>query len=324
MEKFTMSEAKVWSGRIDSADGPTAVRWHQQVRAPQEDSPAGVSLIGYPCDLGVYINKGRVGAANGPDEIIKALANLPWRLSRPVYDCGNIKWEGELEDAQAALANKVFKQLQAGHNPIVLGGGHDVAWGSFQGLRRHLDQAAPDKVLGILNLDAHFDLRSDSEGASSGTPFQQIAKYCKNTGKPFHYAVFGISEYANTQALFDRADKLGVTYLKDTHCGFTQLGPMLRALDAFMSKIDCLYLTIDLDVLPAATAPGVSAPAACGVPLEIVEAMLDAIQRKGLPVLMADIAEYNPTYDIDSRTARVAARLAARLAGLLGKPTTKA
>lgn len=73
-----------------------------------------------------------------------------------------------------------------------------------------------------------------------------------------------------------------------------------------------VYLTIDLDALPAAVMPGVSAPAAFGVPLAVVEALVGEVRRSG-KLRVADLAEYNPSYDRDHQGARVAARLAYRL-----------
>ena len=82
----------------------------------------------------------------------------------------------------------------------------------------------------------------------------------------------------------------------------------------FLSGIDVLYLTIDLDVLPAAAAPGVSAPAAYGVPLTVISAICRQVVASG-KLLHADVAELNPAFDIDNRTARVAARLVSILLG---------
>lgn len=69
-----------------------------------------------------------------------------------------------------------------------------------------------------------------------------------------------------------------------------------------------MHLSIDLDVLPAAVAPGVSAPAAYGVPVEVLEAVCRRVAESGrLRVL--DIVELCPRLDIDGRTAKTAARL---------------
>jgi formiminoglutamase len=76
----------------------------------------------------------------------------------------------------------------------------------------------------------------------------------------------------------------------------------------FAAELDVLYLTIDLDVLPAAVAPGVSAPAAYGVPLPLIAAAVRAAAGSGKLALL-DVVELNPHLDVDGRTARSAARL---------------
>ena len=69
-----------------------------------------------------------------------------------------------------------------------------------------------------------------------------------------------------------------------------------------------------LYAFPASLAPGVSAPAARGIPLEVVEPLLDIIKHSG-KLKLFDIAETCPKHDIDSHTARLAARLIHQLAG---------
>ena len=164
--------------------------------------------------------------------------------------------------------------------------------------------------LGVLNLDAHFDLR-DEAAPSSGTPFLQMARAEAAAGRELNYAVVGISEPNNTRALFTTADELGVKYLLDEDC---TAGAAEAFVADFLGGIDVLYLTIDLDVLPAAVAPGVSAPAAYGVPLPVISAVCRQVVASG-KLLHADVAELNPAFDIDNRTARVAARLLSILLG---------
>jgi formiminoglutamase len=95
--------------------------------------------------------------------------------------------------------------------------------------------------------------------------------------------------------------------------GLLQLDAIRQQLANFMSMCDWLYFTIDLDVLPAANAPGVSAPASRGVVLEVVEVLVEDIKASG-KLKIADIAELNPLLDIDQRTARLAARLINQIA----------
>ena len=127
-------------------------------------------------------------------------------------------------------------------------------------------------------------------------------------GRALNYAVLGIAEPGNTRALFETADALGVEYRTDLECLEMGAEGVARFVEEFAARFDVLYLTIDLDVLPAHTAPGVSAPAALGVDLPIIVAAVRAAARTGKLSLM-DIVELNPRFDVDGRTAKSAARL---------------
>lgn len=311
MTAAQVDDQGVWQGRIDAEETGPSTRWHQHVQPFTAASSGGVALLGFAVDEGVRRNGGRVGAAGGPLAARKALANLPVWGERAVWDAGDVACaDGDLDAAQVALGQRVAQVLAQGCIPIVLGGGHEVAWGTFQGLA----QAQPGRIL-IINLDAHFDLRQASQG-NSGTPFRQIQEWCAAQGRAFDYRVLGISRYANTQALFDRADALHARYwLDDALQTEGGVQAALAALAPEMAACDAVYLTIDIDVLPAAVAPGVSAPAPLGVPLWVAERVVDAVAASG-KLAAADCAEFNPAFDRDGITAKVLARLVARLSGV--------
>ncbi|TLM75116.1 formimidoylglutamase [Pseudarthrobacter sp. NamB4] len=310
-----------WTGRYDG-DGTAHRRWWQAVahhdggkRATAGSAGAAGSpdaegtqkpavLLGFASDEGVRRNKGRTGAAAAPAAIRKALGPLAFHLNRAVTDTGDVAVSnGQLEDGQERLGRNVAALLDSGHLTAVLGGGHETAYASYLGVSAS-EAVQRGQRLGILNLDAHFDLRAEPV-PSSGTPFLQMARAEAAAGRDFRYAVVGISEPNNTRALFETAKGLGVQYLLDEDCEAERASEFVTG---FLAGIDVLYLTIDLDVLPAAVAPGVSAPAAYGVPLPVVSAVCRQIARSG-KLLHLDIAELNPAFDIDGRTARVAARL---------------
>lgn len=310
---YQVADMSVWQGRNDSEEGALGRRWHERVQPLHDSAAAGTAVLGFACDAGVSRNQGRPGAKEGPQAIRKALANLAWHHEGHVYDAGAVTCEGDaLEAAQAELGRQVAHLLAEGHFPLVLGGGHEMAYGSFLGLARHAEVQKRRPRIGIINLDAHFDLRA-GERASSGTPFRQIAEACEANGTDFNYLVYGISESANTEALFHRARSLGVQWRGDEDCHRDNLENLLDTLTFFADQVDWLYLTVCLDVLPAGVAPGVSAPAPYGVELSVVEALIDAAKATG-KLMLADIAELNPSMDRDGITAKVAARLAWRLA----------
>jgi len=317
-----------WSGRVDREDGAGAVRWHQRIRCVEADATQadaasrepGLALCGFACDEGVRRNKGRPGAARGPEAIRKGLSNLAWHHGDvPAWDFGDVACrEGDLAAAQEALSARVAAMLGEGHRTVVLGGGHEIAVGSFGGFHRWARQAHPDARLGIVNLDAHFDLRRPGEeGPSSGTPFLQIHDMLAAAGEPFRYCCLGVAGTSNTAALFDRAGAWGVSWRRDTEMTARHLPETVAQLERFLADCDLVYLTIDLDVLPHGVMPGVSAPAARGVPLEVVEALIDTVRtatgRFGRKMRLSDLAELNPEADPSGVSARVAALLCDRL-----------
>jgi formiminoglutamase len=317
--------ANPWHGRVDALDGAAGRRWHQVVRPLDEARRPGVALCGLASDAGVRRNHGRPGAAEGPRSLRKYLANLAWHGTdgQMLYDAGDVAVVGDaLEPAQAEYARRVADALRAGHRTIGLGGGHEIAWASYQALASALAGDARLPRVGVVNFDAHFDLRQCERPAvgSSGTPFLQIAQARETAGQSFSYLCLGISETANTQALFDRAEALGVRYVTDLEVEQPHAEATLRE---FIGTHAAIYCTFCLDVLPPAVAPGVSAPSGLGVPLHRAIALLRLLvaecRRAGEPdkLVLADVAEYSPPHDAaDGRTGRTAARIVYELAAL--------
>jgi len=313
-----------WAGRVDAADGERGRRWHQVVRPVQQADRPGVALLGFASDAGVSRNHGRPGAAEGPVALRRALANLAWHGNDDarLYDAGDIRClDDALEAAQSAYADRLAGLLREGHFVIGLGGGHEIAWAAHSGVERAFAADPRFERLGVLNFDAHLDLRRpESRGrGTSGTPFLQIAEARAARGLDFRYLCVGASEAANTPALFDRARALGVTIVTDLEAAQPEASLQLQR---FIEASSAVYLTFCLDVLPPAVAPGVSAPAGLGVALHRVVTLLkDALAacghgRPGSKLVLADIAELNPRFDPDGRTARTAARLVYELAAI--------
>jgi formiminoglutamase len=183
---------KNWKGRIDSLEDVDAFRWHQCIRKIDLNTIKDTDnlsiknsfcFIGFICDEGVLRNLGRPGASKGPQYLRKEMANLAWDNERNIalFDAGNVFCKNrDLETAQAVLSIAISKILDLGLIPILLGGGHDIAFAHFNGITNYLDNCEPNKTLGIVNFDAHFDLRPLKEDkGSSGTMFRQIADVCQ-------------------------------------------------------------------------------------------------------------------------------------------------
>ncbi|QHJ11475.1 Formimidoylglutamase [Paraglaciecola mesophila] len=305
----------IWRGRTDEEDGNQGLRWHQVMNSSNSElNFPSCHLLGLACDLGVKENKGRIGAKIGPSAIRSALANLPYQYNVTLHDRGDITAQSNLANCQQEYAQEVTNALQQNAFVIGLGGGHEIAWGSYLGLHQAFNLAdgtkANRKRIGIINFDAHFDLRKPSPNASSGTPFRQIFQHCADHSLAFRYACLGVSRMANTRALFEFAQQSNTQFLLDEDCSLERAQSILLPI---LREIDVLYVTICLDAFPSALAPGVSAPSSLGIDIKFVLKTLRwlAFQQTTLsyqwPIM--DIAELNPKYDIDQRTARLAARL---------------
>ena len=329
------ADMSLWTGRVEPFESARARYWYQLAQ-PFEQQHIG--LVGFSCDQGVRRNQGRIGARYAPPLIRSAFAKLPViaelqnrfddKLQSLLGDAGEIHCddndsfvENLLEQAQQSYADIVSSIIQQGSLPIGLGGGHAMAYGSFLGLWQTLGQALHSDgnrshtnntpTIGIINFDAHLDIRQ-SDMATSGTPFRQIAEHLTAHQQPFHYCCIGVSRLSNSAALFDRADELGVTVISDEECRHKKWKKIAAQITGFIDQVDIVYLTIDMDCLPSSVVPGVSAPAAFGIELSLVERAVTLIMASR-KVKIADIAEINPTYDIDQRSFKVAARLLATI-----------
>lgn len=310
MKQYSKPSADFWTGR----NSGNALYLHEKVEyidltaIPVAPPGKTIALLGYSCDEGVRRNQGRTGASGGPDAIRRMLGKLPNHLKpgQQLWDTGTIGCpEGDLEKTQQGLEQMVALLLDMGALPIVLGGGHDLAFGHYNGILRGKGVSGN---IGIINFDAHFDLRANTEGNNSGTPFYQLAMEAAEQKKSFDYLCLGIRQDGNDSQLFDTAENLGVHYIERDDFNIQELTTVQMVLLAFIEKVDGLYITIDLDGFSSAYAPGVSSPSPLGFAPDIVWEALKIIIDSGKLVSL-DVAELNPDYDIDHHTARLAAGL---------------
>lgn len=294
-----------WTGRFDGEED-SYQRIFQRVNTAADYNavdPNDFVLHGFAVDEGVKRNKGRVGAQKAPDLIRKNMSNFPVFNSRfSLKDFGNIHCDNEdLEKTQIVLAEKVAQVLAKQGKSVVLGGGHEVTFAHYSGIRK----AFPNQKIGIINFDAHFDNRQlENDLATSGTGFWQIAQQSE-----IHSLHIGIQKNSNTKHLFDTADQLGMKYILADEIYSQSIPNLMFTINAFLDEADVVYVTVCMDVFNAAIAPGVSAPAYNGIFadhsfMQIFRHILSQPKTKAL-----DVAEVNPDFDIQERTARLAASL---------------
>ncbi|QOD60528.1 formimidoylglutamase [Polaribacter haliotis] len=303
---YTAGNQKDWTGRKTVLENQY---WYQNITVSNIenenfDAEINIGLIGYSCDEGVRRNQGRIGARKGPASVRNKLGKIPIHFNnKNIVDFGDIIcFDDHLEDCQKALSKSISKLISNKVLPIAIGGGHDIAYANFSGIKDALKDSTKNNI-GIINFDAHFDLRTVETLPNSGTPFNQILSEYKEAS----YFAIGIQQQSNTKELFEIADKNNVSYVSNLECEtFTE--SLKNKLTSFIKKADYLYITIDLDGFSSAFATGVSAPSPLGFSPNFVYKTLEFL-FESKKVVSCDIAELNPDFDIDNNTAGLAAKL---------------
>ena len=306
MSSYQKTDQTIWTGRSSKDqlyfyEKVTCIDIeHQEIPNSQSTSFA---ILGYGCDEGVRRNQGRIGAASAPNVVRSMMSSLSNHLPNEVsiIDSGTIICENnDLEKTQIITSVTIHQLLKKGYFPIVIGGGHDIAYAHYNGIKTH----TPTSKIGIINLDAHFDLRNIETQGNSGTPFSQIA----NENDHFKYLCLGIQEASNNRTLFKTAKKHQVQFITNNDFTLQNKEHIISVINSFISSVDHIYLTIDMDGFSSTYAPGVSAPSPFGFTPDIAVPVIEHICSSG-KLLSVDIAELNPIYDIDNCTTRLAARL---------------
>jgi len=304
--EYRPSEKAFWQGRKSNPDIANQY-WHQEIKLidfSSEDSKidTDIAILGYACDEGVRRNRGRIGAQEGPVAIRERLAKQPIHFeNKRVADVGDIVCvDDDMEACQDLFAKHITDLLNQNVFPVGVGGGHDMSYAHFKGIRKALNDKEKTKI-GIINFDAHFDLRPVEGKANSGTPFNQILSEFKED--VFYFAI-GIQQQSNIKQLFEIAQsdkRIGFAINYDCESSNTELAVLKARLEPFIEKVDYLYVTIDMDGFSSAYAPGVSAPSPLGFTPYFVFKMISFLFATN-KVIAFDIAELNPSFDRDNLT----------------------
>jgi formiminoglutamase len=276
---------------------------------PLSLSPGQPVVIGFPQDEGVRRNFGRPGAAQAPGEIRRWLYRLsPWDVLRGadltrlhLLDLGDLRCDANLEASQQALGDIIPQVLAARAIPIVLGGGHETAFGHFLGY------AASRLPVGIINLDAHLDVRPTNDGLGhSGSPFRQALEHSQSPLRGDAYVCLGVQPHSLSRDHLVYALQKGATIrwsaqVRDSLCQhFNQERERL-------TQLGCpVYVTLDADVVHVGDVPGVSAPNSLGLNGSEVIACA-RLAGESPNVTSFDVVEINPAFDRDGQSARWAA-----------------
>lgn len=268
---------------------------------PDHYAQAEVVFVGCPVDEGVARNHGRPGAAEGPRELRRWLYRLAANAGVEglmLFDLGDVAPARKLEDTHGLLETVVRQVLLDGKRVVVFGGGNDISYPDMSAL------AAAEPGSAALNIDAHYDVRADSP-RNSGTPYRMLLDEGRLPRGRFHEVAS--QDHCNSPVYRQ--------YLADKGAQVHPLEEMRRVgVERYFRELlptvegPGLFFGFDLDSVRAADAPGVSAPSPTG--LDAGEACAVA-RAAGADARwrVFEVTELNPKFDLDGRTARLAALL---------------
>ena len=278
-------------------------RLGELVSAEVEDYETGeIVILACPQDEGVARNGGRVGAALAPEAIRRQFYKLtPFGVSAKIFDAGDTIIQNTLEKTHDSHTKIVEQILRDDKKVIVLGGGNDVSYA---------DGSAMANVCGAenwlaLNIDAHFDVRSDST-RNSGTPYRQLLD--GNLLKAANFYEIAYQPQAASPNYFDFLKKSGVNLLSL----YEFQSPDNKFQNFIASKLSTLrsplftFWGFDVDSVRAADAPGVSAPSPIGLTAEEFCGLAE-LAGESPNTRIIEFTEVNPNFDIDARTAKLVA-----------------
>ena len=268
---------------------PDAIPASRFAASIERSDPNGcdIALIGLPDDTGVIMNNGRPGAAEGPTALRAALARYGvaepsgWTWPR-VFDAGDVLVEpGDIHETHRRVSEAVRGVMNLGLFPVAIGGGHDLTFPFVRAV------AKPTAPWHGVYFDPHLDVRDET---GSGMPFRRLIE----GGIANALTIHGFQPFANA-----------LPHVRWFHAHGGRISD-LSPEDPWPTRDT--FVSLDMDVIDQAFAPGVSAMNPCGWSPALAERWVAAAGRNPR-VRCFDIMELSPPNDPSGRTARLAAHL---------------
>lgn len=256
-----------------------------------EKTSAKFVIFGIPEDIGVRANYGRAGTAAAWEEFLKAFLNIQDNefnaggkilllgevdTSEAMRKAGNIdssdpNYVQKLGDLVAKLdevvSGVVKKVISAGKFPVIIGGGHNNAYGNLKGASEALG-----RPVNILNIDAHTDLRT-TDYRHSGNGFS----YALKNGFLERYSVFGLQKNYTPKYIFEEMNKS-----EALHFNLLEELPKEKRISAFKQSLDFVKqekFGLELDCDAIANFPS-SAVSPAGFNLDEVRKLLQEVAKE--------------------------------------------
>ncbi|MGE0596987.1 MAG: agmatinase family protein [Hyphomonadaceae bacterium] len=289
--------------------------WFSAADLLTQDASAPVALLGAPLGLG-SITPTRCDLA--PEKIRAAMKRMSvYDLETEtdlsglrLFDDGDVSVQDLLPaDCLEPIVERLAPLTEAHDLTVVLGGNNAITRPAVHALDTTLHG------VGVLTLDAHFDLRDTDCGLTNGNPIQALLE----DGLPgAHIAQIGLLPFANTKKAHEKAKAAGIYVATAAACraqGLTAIAE--NALARLAARCDVIHVDFDIDVIDRAQLPGAPGARPGGLPCQD---FFDATRLicAHPKVRSIDLTEYDPTLDVGDISALTAARFVCEaLAGFM-------
>jgi agmatinase len=278
---------------------------------------AAVAILGAPFDSGVSYRPGArfgPGAVRAGSKLLRpyhpALDVHPWGVHQ-VADAGDLAINPfKLEQAVSDIEHGASRALERAGKLVTIGGDHTIALPLLRALHRRRGACA------LLHFDAHLDTWDTYFGASytHGTPFRRAAE--ERLLDLEHSVHVGIRGPLYTGDDLKQDAELGYATVSTRDLSHEGVAWAVERIRQRVGEWP-LYVSIDIDVLDPAHAPGTGTPEPGGLTTRELQELLRGLD--GLQIAGADVVEVAPAYDHAEITALAAAAVAYELLALLAR-----
>lgn len=272
-----------------------------------EDAPASVGLVGAPLAAG-SVTAGRCDLA--PGELRKVLRRIgrfdldrERELSTEIADHGDVGIEQlSIEQATAPIRTAVRRSVERHPLTLLVGGNNAVTRPGLLGMADALGCGLQN--VGLITLDAHFDMRGLEDGLSNGNPVRALIE----DGLPGANIVqIGLAPFANSKAMYDYADAQGAATLSLADVRGMGFDRTVNYALERLKPAGAILLDCDIDVIDRSQFPGAPGGRPGGMESGLFLALVRAFVADPR-VRVVDLTEWDPPLDPSDLSALTAGR----------------
>jgi len=283
------------------------------VREWDHKQQADLGIVGLPFDGGVVT--GRQGTRLGPKGVRDTLyANTAFNVELEadlsklkIVDCGDVRVDMmDATETYRRVELSLAQVFKSGICPLIIGGDHSLTSYCIKGLTNTLGDK---KRVGLIDFDAHFDCRASMKGPQSGYWVREALEIPGSPIRGENIAQIGVHGFRYSPYYLNYVKKSGIRTYTPLDVRRKGMETVVReAIDAATDGTDAVYVSVDIDVLDTAFAPGCASSYVGGLStLDLLSGVVEVGKNRSVRAL--DIMEIAPPLDVGTLTSKAGAEI---------------